>query len=1562
MVELFIWILHSYYDDLDVAKEGVFAMVHFTLFYTAIFNAFQTVIVAIFAFRLSRQLWVQTETLELNHYVEIREEFQRVKEVLETLKGKQQQQSTKDNTKEEHQDHGHTTHGNGNQQAERPPHDIDIATGDNEADGPDMDGIGPTERTLTSSGRGSRSQPQSSLTSLAPVLDLNRASLSRMWKSLVYQIRYPHLKNKYNQLLVQVRFHELRVHLLQAYGLPLKLKVSDYLMRSELNVLIRLVHVSIIAWLLLTGATNLLYFVMGVVAYETTNSEIVGTALGSIFFASMGGFVLIAIALHVKMNSIFHAIMKQKLLWDVLHDEEQKQQLAQKQLDLFWFGEPKIVIAAIQFMQFGYAIALSVVLIFQHQISEGVIDVYWYIVVIAIAYSVFVYVVAKVIPRYTLCTSLGQLVDERRLNETLSAFQLEEAKRQQLEQLEFNALVTSPIVQMPSEILDDVTSVSSVKSRSKTPDTSSIGQGIKSAFSSFSRGATTTPPVPTTIDKSFSEDRESAELMAELVKLDTNSLRTNLPASEREALSRREARRRNRHKSVSDGVSAMARMGREAFGSFGPASTERPRQVKDDSMLSQRKTFLVLPPIVPEEVTPSNAMVPPVSEDLKPDDTTLENLRQRRRTRGRRRKSVSDGVALMSALIESEPTPMSAIAESEPSSMSIIPEAVPEEHPVEPEKLHESRQVVAQLKEKAAKATTPDPIDAELKSKPPEDTIIPARPSEDDAYVSPSLKSYVEKADETLKEMQQSFLSADDSNADKAPEHDTDADSNVLVPHDATKSDIDEGSIPSTASVGGLSDSDDIPEVDPLLLKQLAAGPQMRLTLRQRFRAYYMSKRFVLLSNVFGTMVAFFLIGQRVESFLSSQGITNDSIFVSFDFPNKITFWILFTWFILFLITSTLIFLTLGNLSNLKSNKERSVFLAAVLDTALTLTCLSLFCAAEAQRCCIPSDDPSAKLRDLAGEEPGYPVYGAAEGLPACSCPQFGTRLYGGLGKIEPFVSLIALRIFRHPVARRLIKTLESSFSSEKDPHQASTATAPNEPMQMDPFDVFEESPDKDSGMAEEHGTIVELWQAAVQKYPAVVDKHGQFSGELLRAMLGVPIIDDPGAADNQNPDSAMTSTPKLSDDPLTIGKEYEGLSTHAQEIIIAGRVGRTVKTKETASPGRGSHSNLFRSSSNRIKGLTFEVDEEAVAVKEDVSSMFVSPNARLVRGMRRCDRKLLPILDKWTVVDVVITRYEIVYFDAVGVDEQDNAASNDTRQALLATKGGKGLRLCDVAEGRRVVGQLPLASIDSISVERELPHDTSNEEAPFFIPKVEYWAPETEHTLVARNWYATKQDTLKIHTSSGGTLCLRFYSDLQDAEAHHDRVVAENEEEGPLFKNTAFQWVQTIGRFCGPEQLKQLLPHFGDDTAEELRDYLKVLKNDDPKEPRHRRAASGDHLGNFFHLPRTISAVNLRQLATHHNANRPPDPPNPVRRSSSIGQDGKVAKARFRRSASLDESLVASVAGSKSSRHRSSRSFLRMGSSAALDTSANEEEEAAGKPATQGGDESPGIDDRPSF
>jgi hypothetical protein len=228
VVELFVYLVLKYYKDYDKTQKGVFADVHFALFYTAVFNAFQTVIVSMATIRTSNSLWVETEYLELDHYVEIREEFDRVKEKL----------------------------GYGS--------DDELTSG-------------PSFRNLP--------------------------------RHILESLRNPGLRGHYLDLLVQVNFHSLRLHFLQGNDLPLTLKVSDYLKRSEERVLTKLVHVSGGAWLMLTGCLNLIYFLMGIVAYVSEDQEVVGRFLKGIFFFMLLLFIVISVGLYFKMRRTFRTIM-----------------------------------------------------------------------------------------------------------------------------------------------------------------------------------------------------------------------------------------------------------------------------------------------------------------------------------------------------------------------------------------------------------------------------------------------------------------------------------------------------------------------------------------------------------------------------------------------------------------------------------------------------------------------------------------------------------------------------------------------------------------------------------------------------------------------------------------------------------------------------------------------------------------------------------------------------------------------------------------------------------------------------------------------------------------------------------------------------------------------------------------------------------------------------------------------------------------------------------------------------------------------------------------------------
>ena len=201
---VFLWGKYGY---IDKEKKAKFADVHFALFFTAIFNALQYSLTSIVSTRLSNSMWVKTEQVQLDHYVEIREEYERVNEMIE----------------------------------------------------------------------------------------LQYTGCGKWVRNCVLFVCRPGLRRRHESLRVQVRFHELRLHFLESNNLPFNLKVSDYLKRSELSILIGLVHVSVASWVLLIGIMNLGYFILGIIGYTTSNTGTIGNVMTAMFFAANFLFIILLI-------------------------------------------------------------------------------------------------------------------------------------------------------------------------------------------------------------------------------------------------------------------------------------------------------------------------------------------------------------------------------------------------------------------------------------------------------------------------------------------------------------------------------------------------------------------------------------------------------------------------------------------------------------------------------------------------------------------------------------------------------------------------------------------------------------------------------------------------------------------------------------------------------------------------------------------------------------------------------------------------------------------------------------------------------------------------------------------------------------------------------------------------------------------------------------------------------------------------------------------------------------------------------------------------------------------
>ena len=1381
IVEFFIFLLHKYYTGLNIAGEKIFADVHFTLFYTALFNAVQSVILAFFVSRNSDRLWVRTEYQDLHHYVEIREEFEKV--------------------------------------------DRELHWKEYEAE-------------LSDSTSATRVDAKA-----AQEFEFNFTGMKRLGKTICETFRHPILSRKHNTLLIQLRYHELKYHFIQTNGLPITLNVSDYLKRSEMQVLTKLIHISAFAWLLLTGGATLVYFLMGITVFVTEGDQsAVGSALTTIYFVTLQLFVVISLLLYHKMKWIFRHIMHMKLSSNGVSmkfkttNRRKENKEIRSQNDLFWGGSPKYITICIQFMQFGYAVFLAILLVFWKDINvEGApVEAYNFLLCAVITYSCFVAIMAHVIPRFTLCSSMGQLVNHQRLHETLARHRLEDAQRKRQQEQEEVAIYESTGWQHNmNALLDDPLDFAM--------------KGVEQLFGYIN------PPKqplrklhkssPSTIDA-------KSNLMWELTQLETKDLRDNLPIECQETLHEKEQKiidRRNRRRSVSDGVASMRML--MSSSNSGAVTTSNLLQASDDSSI--------------------------------PDSNVI--------SRRARRKGPLSRSASASASIEM----MRDHTKYEQSSKEITKKtAVPLVS-----RRNRRKTVSAQANISMMRNVT---IQEEASTVGAEDLTPSASFPSKKSLSYPELHS-ISEGEGISSIITNTILpvkSGCGNELNITTEHNENSLGQSSVPLDLSLCTVDarvsddksmdgKGTIMTEKDDGDESDDEDIPVVDEAQ-RELAKAPiPSKPKLMDHVRSYFRHRQYKIISSIFGTLTCFFVVGMRLERMLIVTGFLIDSG-DTWGFNLEVGYWVETSLLICFILVSSGI-MYLFRPGNVRDGRDRVVFVTAAIDIVLVSTCLILLMVAESFRCC---SEPEAyndnRARILAGEDYSSKI------VIAC-CPRWGSRAYRGFGNIEPFTSLVALRIARFWIAKRIVVFLDG-VTGQKHFDVSNPVNEASESLQnrhlFDPlFDKKKHHDEhhKKLNFNNERGTVVELWKVALGLYPDIVEKHGEFSGELLQAMLGIEILKNvistaPAPAmenhtsilketsttpaetaqfsasletsfrhDSQGPDVAVGRKLIRAQSQSILGdRRYSGLTPETQSIILSGKVGQSVRTKNIGVAQHSSRDDFFHEhgcdkSSDVVFPAPlsmlpeFEVVSEESVEDSEFLSQFVAPNSRLLRSMRRCDKKLLPLLNTWTTVDVVMTKHEIVYFDVADIDCIDSIASPDpfmkrmqnVRQALIATKGGQGLRLRDVAFGRRIVGRQELSLVESVHVTRVLPHEEiRSDECAIRCDTVdEFWKPREmtppQPKEVRRiRWAKLKEDRIKIQTKHD-TLYLRFYSDLDNMENNVDRVMNESETEGSLFKNNAYQWCQTIVRLCGSAQLHQRMPHFGDDDFEELRDYLIIVDVD---------------------------------------------------------------------------------------------------------------------------------------
>ncbi len=177
-MEAIIFLAHHYYVDFDLQKERVFADIHFTLFFVAIINALISCVIYSISSNVATKRWVRLETLDSNHYIAFRQEFHQIEQHLKKLANPKKLK------------HNSSFYNNNNIQIENQ----------------------------------SFSDPSSNsgnfLSFVSSVLKKPAHNLSFGQHGILTGL----LEKKHQELLVQLRFHEIRVHFIETHGLKANFK------------------------------------------------------------------------------------------------------------------------------------------------------------------------------------------------------------------------------------------------------------------------------------------------------------------------------------------------------------------------------------------------------------------------------------------------------------------------------------------------------------------------------------------------------------------------------------------------------------------------------------------------------------------------------------------------------------------------------------------------------------------------------------------------------------------------------------------------------------------------------------------------------------------------------------------------------------------------------------------------------------------------------------------------------------------------------------------------------------------------------------------------------------------------------------------------------------------------------------------------------------------------------------------------------------------------------------------------------------------------------------------
>jgi len=568
-------------------------------------------------------------------------------------------------------------------------------------------------------------------------------------------------------------------------------------------------------------------------------------------------------------------------------------------------------------------------------------------------------------------------------------------------------------------------------------------------------------------------------------------------------------------------------------------------------------------------------------------------------------------------------------------------------------------------------------------------------------------------------------------------------------------------------------------EMEMLRTTESILANEIPITFTSQLRTIFLKRKFFL-ADIFFTFLCLFCVGRRLEiSVLLEEYKTTAFAFLGTNSRRPfITEMILLIFFITVSGLGVAIFYPV----RLQKYSFMSYYYASVSDIILSLICLFLLMISEIQR-----DGDTFEERFMTDS----------------------------FGKIEPFTALICLRLFRHLWSDFLCHYCLSHESTapwakdhgKKSPELQGNIVNLNVSLNQETHsgkvkfledeNSIEEEEEEEEEEEYDHWEVVYLWKMSAGLFPDIAKKYGIFSTEMLLMMLGIH-FHNPEENNDKHTLQILASSIKDSRKPETNSNLVQDDESSSRNNIIPvplqeGNSGilrnRNYVQEDDRSPKMNINplqvNNSFEMNRNYVQRN--DNPEEIVAVSSpsqlinssDEYTSNSSSHSLLSQGMRRCEYLLLPNMDNWASVDVVMTSSKITLFDLNVADgNYSKAKMSEIHSDLCYSQGGKGMNLIDVSYGRNILCEIEFSDIIFLKVERHVHRpEFEKKNSPTIVNMQEisdliddeYWkSADCFYSSSERNqrlWNGVKnEDHLYIQTTDNRTLYLRFFCDLHAA------------------------------------------------------------------------------------------------------------------------------------------------------------------------------------------------------